>query len=137
MMIEISLLFHSETIHVPKWDMLKEYKPIANLKGLMASPGKCSSSWFWRRRRRRCYFLVLPPFLAHALMDSGFRYPCELIIEAMNAISTFDTSRHEEDEDTPDDKEALAHIFQFLWELCYIDWSSSLHKECLATPPAL
>eukprot|EP00978_Attheya_sp_CCMP212_P013237 scaffold33308_cov31-Attheya_sp.AAC.2 len=72
----------------------------------------------------------------------------------MNTISTFDT-RHEEDEDMPVDKDALAHIVQLLWaaahelvagtpflaankEPCYIDWSSSLHKECLAVPaPAL
>eukprot|EP00978_Attheya_sp_CCMP212_P041866 scaffold245620_cov48-Attheya_sp.AAC.1 len=94
MMIEISLLFHSETFRVPKWDMLKECKYIANIKGLMAPPENAAAddseeegggdatfeTVFFRN------FLVLPPFLAHTLMDSGSRDPCELIIEAMNTF---------------------------------------------------
>jgi hypothetical protein len=73
-------------------------------------------------------------------------------MESMNIISAFDT-QHEEDEDMPHAKDSLAHIIQFLWvaahglvvgtpylsakEPCYLDWSSSLHKDSIASPPSI
>jgi hypothetical protein len=38
-MIEISLLFYLNTVHVPKWDTIKEYQSIASMiKAFMAPP---------------------------------------------------------------------------------------------------
>eukprot|EP00978_Attheya_sp_CCMP212_P046928 scaffold420942_cov52-Attheya_sp.AAC.2 len=99
-MIEISLLIHSALIQPPEDTDADDSEE----EGGDATFEKV----FFRN------LVVLPPFLANTLIDSGSRDLCELIIEAMNTISTFDT-RHEEDEDMPDAEDALTHIVQFLW----------------------
>eukprot|EP00978_Attheya_sp_CCMP212_P013238 scaffold33308_cov31-Attheya_sp.AAC.3 len=87
-MIEISLLFHLETIRVPKWDsMLKECKYIANLKALMAPPENAAADDSEDEGGGDATFetlifqnfLVLPPFLVHTLINSESRDPCELM----------------------------------------------------------
>eukprot|EP00978_Attheya_sp_CCMP212_P013879 scaffold34967_cov58-Attheya_sp.AAC.4 len=164
-MINISSLLHGAKIRVPTWDMLKACKSIASLKDLVApaapavgadssddeakeGEGATFEEVYFRTELRDPY----PPFLAHILVDSRSRDPCELIIDAMNAISAFDT-RHAEDQEMPSATEAfLVYIVQFLWaaakglvrgspfltakEPCYVKWSSTIHKECLAETPA-
>ena len=163
-MISSQSLFDGGEIRVPKWNTLEQCQSLAQFKALVAPTVDIDAveeeedeeeekednieetfitSWFRN-------VVALPPFLANALIDSGSRDPCELIVEAMNAISSFDTS-FEEDDDMPEAQEHAAHIVQFLWaaakreiggsplmtaeEPFYLDWSEAIHKECLATPP--
>eukprot|EP00978_Attheya_sp_CCMP212_P023942 scaffold74317_cov55-Attheya_sp.AAC.1 len=162
-MIDISSLLQGAKIRVPTWDtLLKACKSISSLKDLVApaapaegadsdddeanqGEGAAFEEVYFRN------FVIPPPFLAHILVDSGSRDPCELIIDSMNAISAFD-QRQVEDQEMPSATEALVHIIQFLWaaakglvrgspfltaeEPCYVKWSSTIHKECLAETPA-
>eukprot|EP00978_Attheya_sp_CCMP212_P022536 scaffold67335_cov32-Attheya_sp.AAC.1 len=162
-MIDISSLLQGAKIRVPTWDTLKACKSISSLKDLVApaAPAEGADSDDEEAKEgegatfEEVYFrnlVIPPPFLAHILVDSGSRDPCELIIDSMNAISAFDT-RHAEDQEMPSTTEALVHIVQFLWaaakglvrgspfltaeEPCYAKWSSTIHKECLAETPAV
>jgi hypothetical protein len=84
------------------------------------------------------------------MTQKGVDGMCVLVMEAMNAISAFD-KRHKEDQEMPSATDSLVHIVQFLWaaakglvpgslsltakEPSYLNWSSAIHKECLAETP--
>eukprot|EP00978_Attheya_sp_CCMP212_P019015 scaffold52738_cov65-Attheya_sp.AAC.2 len=72
--------------------------------------------------------------------------------DRLTPFSAFNT-QHKEDGDMPHAKDSLVHIIQLLWaaahglvvgtpylsakEPCYLDWSSSLHKDSIASPPSI
>ena len=60
-------------------------------------------------------FIILPPFIANAVIAQELRSPTDIFLKCINLITHFDTDHEDDDEFTETAQDNCKHILSFLW----------------------
>eukprot|EP00978_Attheya_sp_CCMP212_P028677 scaffold99711_cov44-Attheya_sp.AAC.2 len=158
-MIDPVSLFDSERLCAPtlasfnacktKADLLALVEPAPARVLIKADPNKEAAPADKFEKNFTRTVVVIPPFLANEWVDNDSRDPLELLLQALAAMSNFDTL-YQGNALIPNAGQSMLHVLQFLWaahhkrphgvpllvttEPMFEAWRSYLHKTCIIPP---